>query len=84
MPTRLPAFLTRVRSAPRPHHHADLWSVAERLDAIGAGDITGYDPEGRLLFTTGLDPLVLERPGRRPLTTEHLEELQDALATLRY
>ncbi len=84
MPIPMPRFVTQVFGARRPGRHDDLWSVAQRLDDLNVGDITGYDPDRRVLSFTDLDPMRLERSGRRPLTAEQIEDLQDKLASLRY
>lgn len=80
---RLPKFLSP-QPGKRPARFDDLWAVAERLVEIGAGDITGYDVENRMLLFSSSNPRRLERHGGRPLTTEQLEELQDHVASLIY
>ncbi len=80
---KFPAFLTRAPGG-RNRHHDDLWSVAERLNHLGVGDITGYNDELRILHFSGWSPMRLERPGGRALTREQIQELEDDLAVLRY
>ena len=60
-----------------------LWAIAEKLHEMGLHEIEGYDRKTHRIKMLGWTSMRFERRGGRPVSSTHLQDLQDKLVTLR-